>query len=231
MEDAHKLCARCAHHKTCTELCIFAEIHVNAGKNNPCRESEIPGSGIVIVYPQPRQVKFSAFKDEDGHPGAENILDSELAEVWPGTATKYKMTGIFIDRFFRGWSFADLAIKYDCNVEGAADLYYHGRERLKVALAKLDLAQRPQLKRMQQNTGKLSNQVKYFLMAKVFDLTSREIAEIMGVNNPDVVGVYIKKCSDQLKAGKQLLVFEGDEVRGATRGEVLKQARALQGRG
>ena len=45
-----------------------------------------------------------------------------------------KQTGIFIDRFFHGWSYEDLAVKYDVTVEVASSHYYNAVQRLQAVI-------------------------------------------------------------------------------------------------
>ncbi|MEJ2672471.1 MAG: hypothetical protein P8168_09790, partial [Deltaproteobacteria bacterium] len=49
-----------------------------------------------------------------------------------------KQTGVFIDRFFNKWSYADLAVKYDTTVEGARKIYQAAVKRLLNVVEALD---------------------------------------------------------------------------------------------
>jgi hypothetical protein len=129
-----------------------------------------------------------------------------------------KQTGIFIDRFFHGWSYEDLAVKYDVSVDVAQRRYYNAVQRLQAVVEALDGGKdsarnfEPWKKIVEVRSGNFPAGMRCFLLNKLFHMRPAEIARMEDVKHPSGVRGMIIRVSDQLSCG-EISLFEKDPKR------------------
>ena len=146
-----------------------------------------------------------------------------------------KQTGIFIDRFFHGWSYEDLAVKYDVSTEIAQSHYYNAVQRLQAVIEAMDGGKdsphnfEPWKKMVEERSGSFPSGVKWFLLNKLFQMRPAEIARMEGVKNPSAVRGMIIRVSDQLRCG-EISLFEADDPEEAEAAKARLEAKRKQRR-
>jgi hypothetical protein len=92
-----------------------------------------------------------------------------------------------MDRFFHGWSYEDLAVKYDVTVEVASSHYYNAVQRLQAVIeamgGKDDSIRNfePWKQMVEERSGSFPAGVRWFLLNKLFQMRPAEIARMEGV--------------------------------------------------
>jgi hypothetical protein len=124
-----------------------------------------------------------------------------------------KQTGVFVDRFFHGFSYKDLAEKYDMTADTARKTYHNSINRVLAVINAMDTGQVPTKqinfwkKRIEERSGSLPKGQKWYLINKLFGLRPSEIAEMEGLDKKSSsVRQLIIRVSDQLKAGEISLI-------------------------
>lgn len=141
---------------------------------------------------------------------------------------KLKMTGIFVDRFFKGLPYDDISVKYDVSVSMARSHYHKAVKKLERILEAMDS---PEMKSMNfarekvHGVGEIPKAQKYFLLNRLFGLIPTEIAEMEGVKSAESVRKLIIRVSDKYATGEiSLMQFEPNET--AEAGKRLDTERA-----
>ena len=226
------ICNRCSKRKDCTAPCAPVEYEVKPERGSQVYQKVrvIDGRTVIVVYPRNRrEVSFSTLMGSDPDAGCilDRVSSDEAAEMWPEFETEKKLTGIFVDRLVNQMSFEDISVKWECGSEKQARYYfYFTKDRLLEVLKYFDNFKRADNATHDKNTGKLTKTARAFLLCKCFDLSAKEVAEIIGIT-PDHASKYIKTFYDQLKAGKNPLIIEADDqtginmsIRSARKGEI-----------
>ena len=65
-------------------------------------------------------------------------FSTENERLYSHFTPKFKTTGIFKDRFFLGFSYEDLSLKYSMSIETARKTYHHAEQRIYKLLQDLD---------------------------------------------------------------------------------------------
>ena len=217
-EHMQGFCLKCPHRPSCTSPCPPVIKYVERGRRSFDRELD----RIIIVYPPSCETHFTDLKHSGRELDQGYEPDPEVADFWGRVDVEKKLTGIFVDRFFNGWSWPDLAEKYDCSEQTAQAKYQQAKARLLEVLAAMDQNKPRRLDQMQRKTGRFNARVKAFLLAKCLDWGVDEIAEFLG-QGASTVSKSIKICSDRVRTGEPVLVFEGEDLKG--RGANLAEVR------
>jgi hypothetical protein len=120
----------------------------------------------------------------------------------------HKQTGIFVDRFFHGFSYADLAVKYEVTEHTARTIYGKSVERILTVLHEMDRADRRKkyVKQVKERSGHLPKGQRWYLLNKLLGFQPSEIALMEGMQGSSAVRQLIIRVSDQLKAGEIRLI-------------------------
>ena len=96
----------------------------------------MPGAG------KPSNARFQSGWTDRGDPrltGEEQAaFSTENENPFASFKPRLKQTGIFIDRFFHGSSYEDLAVKYDMTAENARKTYHNAVNRLREVIEAMD---------------------------------------------------------------------------------------------
>ena len=116
-------------------------------------------------------------------------------------------------RYFEGWSYEDIASKFEITKLSAQEHVSNAKARVLEVLKQIDNPNRHSLKNKAKNraknlqaTGKLKKGATYFLLNKIFGFSPTEIAEFYGVNQSGVstlIGDFAREL-DEL----ELEIFE-----------------------
>ena len=209
------ICKRCIYRKTCQRPCapVYYEVQKQV-------------KGFEDHYEKTIQVKrpgleVASINDHDRHgrPLQElNECNSErVTDAWDNMLShdaNKKLTGIFIDRFFHGWRFKDLAVKYDlADYRSAAAFYSQAKDNILQIVAALDKVRHNRIKQMEKTSGRFTAKAKAFIMAKCLDMTTEEIAQVTG-RSKDTIRRDIRDCAQRIRDGKPVLIFDGDDQQG-----------------
>jgi hypothetical protein len=213
------LCAKCRHREECKAPCAPVELYL-AYENLAIYEKSgtlDSGEDIQILFTYGKEIRESSFPTiSDRTAEAVDVL-STGENPFAGFNPHLKQTGLFIDRFFRHWSFEDLAVKYDLTLAQAKKHYRAAVDRLREVLEALDGQDKSihnfdAWKQMvEERSGNFPLGVKWFLLNKLFSLRPAEIARLEGKESTSsAVRGMIIRVSDQLRAG-ELSLFEFDQ--------------------
>ena len=105
---------------------------------------------VQIVYARSRETLQSTLSigvDNRGDPRLTSkeqaAFSTENENLFAEFLPKLKRTGIFIDRFFYGSSYEDLAFKYDMSRETAVKTYHNAVRRLREVITVMDTGETP----------------------------------------------------------------------------------------
>jgi hypothetical protein len=147
---------------------------------------------------------------ETGRPADQKVFSTDAANPFSEFNPHLKQTGIFVDRFFNGLSYDDLAVKYDMTVDNAQSTYRNAMDRVLEILNLMESDKPLDLshyrKRMEERSGRIPKDQKYFLLNKLFGVMPSEIAEMEGLKGSSSVKQLIIRVSDQLRAGEIRLI-------------------------
>lgn len=216
--DLKGVCLKCKHYGFCKEPCRPVALYLAKDNASVFEKTftDEDGRTVSLVYSRSRETYESAmgdpWDDSKRSSEAEQAFSTENDNPFRHFDPKLKQTGIFIDRFFHGASYEDLAIKYETDVSTVSTLYNRAAERLLDLLKMMDDPDHNKKmdqyhNRIAERSGDLPKGQKWFLMSKVFGMLPSEIAEMEGMNKKDsTVRQLIIRVSDQLKAGEIRLI-------------------------
>jgi DNA-directed RNA polymerase specialized sigma24 family protein len=169
------------------------------------------GQTTTILFSRSREVVESDLSQDDGKTAAEypKAFSTENENPFAGFTPNLKQTGIFVDRFFHGASYADLSVKYEMSKDNARKTYHNAIRRLQEILKLMDEKSRglaQYQKQIEERSGKLPKGQKWFLLNKLFGVMPHEIAEMEGMRSSSSVKQLIIRVSDQLRAGEIRLI-------------------------
>jgi DNA-directed RNA polymerase specialized sigma24 family protein len=181
------------------------------------------GQTTTILFSRSRELPESDLPQDDGKTAAEypKAFSTENENPFAVFTPNLKQTGIFVDRFFHGASYADLAVKYDMSTDNARKTYHNAIKRLLEILKAMDGDKRLDLsqyqKQMEDRSGKMPKGQKWFLLNKLFGVMPSEIAEMEGLKGSSSVRQLIIRVSDQLRAGEIRLIDATPEEEAAAK--------------
>ena len=154
------------------------------------------GESVYQVFQKGREYQFTGLMEE-GTPldlySSEQIEEKyeDLFEETFVFSPQSLKTKVFVDRFFKGYSYQDLAEKYETSEDNVAKYYSNAVNRIFEVLEALD-DQDMSLRRYNMAQSKIKNlkeinpNIKYFLLRELFLLSPREISEMVGISHGSV---------------------------------------------
>jgi DNA-directed RNA polymerase specialized sigma24 family protein len=228
------VCPRCSHFKSCRVPCFPMAEYLKRGNLTVFEKSHTDENGrtVTVLFPRSREMVESDLPQESGETAAkyQRAFSTEAENPFSEFAPSLKQTGIFVDKFFNGFSYEDLAVKYDMTVDTAQGTYRNAMDRVLEILNLMEsdkpLDQSHYRKRMEERSGRIPKDQKYFLLNKLFGVRPAEIAEMEGLKGASSVKQLIIRVSDQLRAGEIRLIDFTPEHAAAQ----VKDRRAAQRR-
>ena len=222
------ICEKCSHRPTCKKPCERF--------GNICRAmawsclNQIGTNMEILFWLFSQTIGHVPFSQEWEGYNIDRVasISTENEIPWATNEFQSRQTSIFIDRFFFGYTFKDLAIKYDCAVGTASSHYYHAIERLEHIIEYADqFVNTVNIKKAIDEAGeKIPNGLRWLVMHKVFGIDQATISKIDGVKSSNVFN-SIKDAADKLAAGElELLPFTDEERKAAAKR--LAELRAQQ---
>ncbi|BBO92046.1 sigma-70 family RNA polymerase sigma factor [Desulfosarcina ovata] len=214
------ICKKCSHRATCETPCEPVRLYVNeiGDTFEPISKDE-NGREIHILKPSYKQTHLSTYLTER----PEHVLDelaTESESPFIGVDYRNKQTGVFIDRFFRGWTYDELAEKYDCTPNVAHSHYCKAVAKLRRGIDFLDSQQRALMAAENIKTA-IPKGLKWAIMHTVLGIGRRLIADLEGVRVGSV-DQTIRRNLDRLAAGEIELFNFSDEEREDAKKRVKK---------
>lgn len=221
------VCEKCQHRMTCDRPCRPVELYLQ--QDNPAvfekRYINEEGKQVTIMFAKGRVTPQSLGPEMDEE--ADLAFSTENASPFRHFEPTLKQTGIFIDRFFHKFTYADLATKYDCTEIEAQKIYRAAVQRLLSIIHEVDRARKREkyAKMVKERSGDLPKGQRWFLMNKCLGLLPSEIAEMEGLQGSSSVRQLIIRVSDQLQAG-EIKLIDGTTEERQTAKERLDTRRA-----
>lgn len=217
----HAICPKCQKFKNCRSPCYPVKQYL-AQDNLSVFEKTITkknGETVGIVYARSREFQQSMLSigvDKQGDHRLSNkeqeAFSTDNESPFEDFKPRLKQTGVFIDRFFHGHSYVDIAEKYEMTVKNAYRTYHNALKRILQVLDAMDKGKVPTKqaeywkRKVEERSGKIAKGQKWFLLNKVFGLSPSEIAELEGLKGSSSVRQLIIRVSDQLRAGEINLI-------------------------
>ena len=170
------------------------------------------GKTVTLLFSKPMEVSESDRPQEDGETAAkyQTAFSTENENPFAGFNPSLKQTGVFFDRFFNGFSYADLASKYGMSEHNAIKTFHNGIKRVLEIIKVMDQDKPLDLSRwktqIEERSGKIPKGQKWFLLNKLFGIMPSEIARMEGLKGSSTVRQLIIRTSDQLRAGEIRLI-------------------------
>jgi hypothetical protein len=169
--NTHEVCPRCNHFSTCRAPCYPVAEYLKADNLSVFERSHTDpetGQTTTIVFSRSREMVESDLPQDDGKTAAEypKAFSTENENPFAGFEPNLKQTGIFVDRFFHGFSYADLATKYEMSKDTARKTYHNAIKRLLEILKAIDSEKPVDLsryrKQIEERSGKIPKGSKIF---------------------------------------------------------------------
>jgi hypothetical protein len=146
---------------------------------------------------------------------------------WKEFNPQLKQTRIFIDHFFNGFSYEDLAVMFDESVQEISNTYNHAIERLLRLLEYLDRKKQVHhydtyIKKGEEQSKAFPKRIKVFLLYTVFGLMIPEICQLENIKHYTQAWQMIRTVGDQLRSNEISLLGVTPEEREA--GKKRKEA-------
>ena len=143
MAMAHEVCPRCNQFSTCRVPCYPVAEYLRRDNLAVFEKSYTDpetGQTTTILFSRSRELPESDLPQDDGKTAGEypKAFSTENENPFAGFTPNLKQTGIFIDRFFHGASYADLAVKYEMSKDNARKTYHNAIKRLLEILKTMD---------------------------------------------------------------------------------------------
>jgi hypothetical protein len=217
-----EICTKCPHRNRCDQPCRPVHLYLSEVTNAKIFEKTVTtkeGETITIMYSGLWKKENEACRVGEYHdvrPGQEGkpskpdqaIMSTEAESPFADFKPTLKQTGIFIDRFFRGWSYKDLAVEYSLkSPQGASHIYNQAVRRILEVLERLDKAKYREYWRKEaaQRSEELPPATRYFLLNRLLGFNPSEIARMVD-RDSSVVSKLIIRFSDKLRAGEIRLI-------------------------
>jgi len=206
------VCPKCSKYKSCKSPCYPVQQYL--AENNHVFEKSFTdkdGKRIKMVFSNYKVLSESVIAqeyDKSGKPDnkrTQEAFSTENESAFASFEPGLKTTGVFRDRYFLGFSYEDLGVKYSLSVESARKTYHHAEQRIYKLLKDLDSKKRDLSyweKLTTKKTGGMRQDVKIFLMHYVFELRPVEIQKLLNIKSLSYVSRQIKKITSQLKSEK-----------------------------
>ena len=213
---------KCPHYKTCTKPCLPLEKLLSKDCTDKIYEKKITGRDgkevtMIFASRSSLEVPESDIKLNDnkgklwGHL-TDLAFSTENQKVWAEIEIKRTQTALFIDRYFKGYTYKDLVTKYDIKYETAKEMYMKAKNRVLDVLEKTDDTHRrpghkEAWKKYSDAGGTLTKKAQYWILSKVLGMLPHEIADLYGVNH-NSVSSGISKMSKKISEKELIDLFE-----------------------
>lgn len=217
-----EICPKCSKYTSCKSPCypvkqFLAKDNLSVFEKTVSKEN---GETVTILFARSRELQQSMLSigvDSRGDPRLstkdQQAFSTENENPFAEFKPSLKQTGIFVDRFFHGFSYDDLAIKYDMTTATVRKTYHNSINRVLAVIQAMDHGEvsTKQVefwkKKVEARSGSLPKGQKWYLLNKLFGLRPSEIAEMEGLDKKSSsVRQLIIRVSDQLKAGEISLI-------------------------
>lgn len=218
-EDYQDMCAKCRHRNKCKEPCAFVEAILTEDNRPPFYERNTTGQDdtpIRIIKSKNHRHEINqtnldqyagpAPADDDEPRRQTEPFSTEAENPFVSYQPKLSQTTVFINRFFLGRPYEDIASDLEVSVDTVVSMFKRAKERLFEALYFADNRQAT-IKRFESirrrngaKFGKLTKGQRWFLMHDIFDLSVKEIADMEGATVHRVNHAIID-ATDRIKAG------------------------------
>ena len=212
----------------CKNPCAPVENFLSLENSKPF-EKDLAKLPVTILFPRTREIHASVaatYKDGTEYKRAQAYFSTGIPTIGfiASLRPRLKQTAIFIDRFFFGMRYRDIADKYGVQVGEVAKLYVNAKTRLVKTVQAMDRVELA----LSNGTPLVAfpNPVKVFLLHAVFGLSNGEICNLLDIPH-NLVNRYITRTRDKLLAGEIQIIHCTDEDRQAARNR-LKEARAAR---
>ncbi len=207
------VCSECTHFDKCKSPCRPIRMMLDHKSAAPF-ERQIRGD-ITIVFPQYMQTRKSELLSLDTEKSRKPVeaifstvqdspfLSAELKKP------KLQQTSVFIDRFFNKMPFEAMAEKYGVTVKTVENEFENARKRIHIILKRIDDEERAG-QVVKSSEGRMTTQVKAFLLYHLFGLTITQIARILGVTKSTVLS-HIQRVNDLIVSGELRLIECSDQ--------------------
>lgn len=213
---------KCPHYKMCTKPCLPLEKLLSKESSGRIYEKKIKGKNgketiVIFASRSSLEVAESEIRVYDskgklwGHL-TDLAFSTENNKVWAEIEVKRKQTALFIDRYFKGYTYKDLVTKYEIKYETAKEMYMNAKNRVLEVLEKTDdIHRRPghkeTWKKCSEAGGKVTKKAQYWILSKVLGMLPHEIADLYGVNH-NSVSSGISKMSKKISEKELIDLFE-----------------------
>ena len=216
-------CLTCSHRDHCQEPCSPVKRYLEREEVKLYEKTMKTRSGeeVTIIWGHSSERNLTAMLGQyNDIEKPEQFLEARLEKAgspFRHFEPRLKQTGIFIDVFFNGFSYEDVAVKYSLSRDMACQLYNQAVRRVLTILEALDRRDGPSNKDYWQEvakekSGSLSTGLRYWLLSKALNFNSYEIAEMFG-KSPGTVRGLIIRVADQVRAGEvRLFDFTQEET-------------------
>jgi hypothetical protein len=210
----NEVCPRCSHYKSCKAPCYPVAEILKRDNLTVFEKSHTDAEGrtTTILFSRYREMPESDLLQdpETGGPADQKVFSTDAENPFSEFNPHLKQTGIFVDRFFHGFDWEDLSVKYSMTVVTAQSTYRNAMDRVLEILNLMESDKPLDLshyrKRMEERSGRIPKDQKYFLLNKLFGVMPSEIAEMEGLKGASSVKQLIIRVSDQLRTGEIRLV-------------------------
>ena len=223
-------CRKCDHYAGCEKPCYPVKRLLDRDKPNMFETNQ--GNVIRFHPPKRERARLAAILEaEEGEKSMEVV--SEESPFRHFDDFKTRQTAVFVDRFFAGLSYQDLAVKYSQTETQLRGLYHAALTRLQMVLEFLDFRNGSlpfdrygQLVR--DAVCALPKHVKAYVMAELFGFTTVEVAKALDIS-PSKASGYITSNRKKVAAGElDLNTYFTQAAQAADR--ALKQNQRTAGR-
>ena len=168
------------------------------------RSYERHGQDEIMLMPIHKQLRFSELND--GNLGSRSMRDEDEKTVEESISAdtpsaflvdnlKYSQSKIFVERFFLGLSYREIAEKYGISENASRSGYLRAVSQIDDLIRQID-NRKSGIKAVRHSKRVFTWQQKAFLLYHVFDFSFNEIAEILGLHRK-TVGEKVRQMADQ----------------------------------
>jgi hypothetical protein len=238
-ENYQGMCAKCSHRKSCKTPCAFVEQILKQDNRQPFfeyRGKDLNDQPIIVAKSknwrhETNETNLDQYgKAYAGDKPEQTPFNTDADNPFANYKPKLNQTEVFINKFFLGRSYDDIAAELAVNVDTVVSMFHHAQQRMIQALKFADDRQKTidyyksLLERNEKSFGKLPKGQRWFIMNRVIGLTVPEIAELEGAT-AHRVNNGIKDVSDRMKSGNLIWLECSDQDRQAAR-QRIEQKRA-----
>jgi hypothetical protein len=203
--DLEGLCRECPHFSGCRRTCKPVQVLLNDGNPGPAEWSHphpISGApqGIRVLQHDPRCRNVTSLGDAART--IEAAFSTENRPAFPDFDAELTQTRVFIERFFWGESYADIATRYETTEKAVRELYRRAKLKILEILEAIDNRRHVERFFDQSLTEFFTKGQRWFLLHRLFGLRLTAIAELDGAEVGNVKNA-VQEVEDRLVAGER----------------------------